>query len=88
MSVVFSIEYQPQCNNHLTTACNSQPLTWEDEKQKIEEFREKYIDSCIIETEIRDKPMLQWLSTLPLHHFGISEATLPVNVNKFQLEEM
>lgn len=53
-----------------------EPLTWEDEKQKIEEFREKFIDSCIIETEIRDKPMLQWLSTLPLHHFSTSETTV------------
>ncbi|XP_045110071.1 tRNA pseudouridine synthase A-like isoform X2 [Portunus trituberculatus] len=50
-----------------------EPLTWEDEKQKIEEFREDNIDSCIIETEIRDKSMLQWLSTLPLHHFSTSE---------------
>uniref|UniRef100_A0A0P4W3T8 Pseudouridylate synthase 1 homolog n=1 Tax=Scylla olivacea TaxID=85551 RepID=A0A0P4W3T8_SCYOL len=54
-----------------------EPLTWEDEKQKIEEFREENIDSCIIETEIRDKSMLQWLSTLPLHHFSTSEVTLP-----------
>ncbi|XP_050725239.1 pseudouridylate synthase 1 homolog [Eriocheir sinensis] len=54
-----------------------EPLTWEDERQKIEEFREKFIDSTIIETEIRDNPILHWLSTLSLHHFSSSENTLP-----------
>lgn len=51
-----------------------QPLIWEEASQKIQEFRELYIDSSIVKSEIKEKPMLKWLETLPLHNFNISDA--------------
>ncbi|KAK4324912.1 hypothetical protein Pmani_004473 [Petrolisthes manimaculis] len=53
-----------------------EPLVWDEVKDKIQEFREVYIDSSIIQTEISEQPMLKWLATLPLHNFsGSSEAS-------------
>ncbi|XP_042222989.1 tRNA pseudouridine synthase A-like isoform X2 [Homarus americanus] len=60
-----------------------EPLNWDEAAQKIQEFRELYIDSSIVKTEIKEKPMLKWLATLPLHNFNISEAS---NGNDDQLE--
>lgn len=55
----------------------TQPLVWDEVKEKIQEFREQYIDSSIIQTEISEQPMLKWLATLPLHNFsGSLEAAL------------
>ncbi|XP_071549398.1 pseudouridylate synthase 1 homolog [Panulirus ornatus] len=51
-----------------------EPLNWDEASQRIEKFREVYIDSSIVKSEIKEKPMLKWLETLPLHNFNISDA--------------
>ncbi|XP_068228954.1 pseudouridylate synthase 1 homolog isoform X1 [Palaemon carinicauda] len=48
-------------------------LSWDEASKKIEEFREKYINSTIISTEIQEKSMLKWLETLPLHTYDVRE---------------
>lgn len=44
-------------------------MTWEQQEQEIKEFIEKYIFSNIYETEFKERPMLSWLETLPLHSY-------------------
>lgn len=45
-------------------------LLWEEEKEKVDEFAEKYIFPTIIDTEINEKAMLTWLETkLSKHTF-------------------
>lgn len=44
-------------------------LLWEEEREKVEEFAEKYIFPTIIDTEINEKPMLAWLEKISRHKF-------------------
>lgn len=48
-------------------------LVWNDVGNDIQKFREKYIDSTIIETEIKENPMIKWLETLPMHSFTVRD---------------
>lgn len=43
-------------------------LLWEEEKEKVDEFAEKYIFPTIIDTEINEKAMLTWLETKLSRH--------------------
>jgi tRNA pseudouridine38-40 synthase len=50
------------------------PLTWEHVQDKIDQFKEEYIFSNIIEREKRTRSMFNWLSQLQTtHHFGIQK---------------
>lgn len=42
--------------------------------EEIEEFREKMIISSIIDTELKERSMLNWLSTLYTHSFEMHES--------------
>lgn len=44
-------------------------LLWEEEKETVTDFAEKYIFPTIIDTEISEKPMLTWLEKLSRHAF-------------------
>lgn len=44
-------------------------LKWDEYETKIKEFRDKFINSIIKETELKEQPMIQWLKTLPLHSY-------------------
>lgn len=48
-------------------------LNWEKAVKKIQDFREEFIDSTIINTEIQEKSMLNWLATLPLHTYDVRD---------------
>ena len=45
------------------------PLTWEKQQAEINDFIEKYIYANIYETELKERSMLSWLETLPLHSY-------------------
>ncbi|KAB7498092.1 tRNA pseudouridine synthase A, mitochondrial [Armadillidium nasatum] len=45
-------------------------LNWDSEEEKIQAFREKFINSVIVETEVKEKSMLNWLETLNNHTFN------------------
>lgn len=45
------------------------PLTWENQETEIQEFIEKKIFANIYRTECEQKPLLDWLETLPLHSY-------------------
>ncbi|XP_047494143.1 tRNA pseudouridine synthase A-like isoform X1 [Penaeus chinensis] len=49
------------------------PLDWSEVLEKIQEFREKFIDSTIVATEIEEQSMLKWLATLPFHTYDVRE---------------
>lgn len=44
-------------------------LIFDEYKQKIEEFAEKYIISSIVETEIKEKCILDWVDYLHKHTY-------------------
>jgi len=48
-------------------------LMWSDISNDLQKFREKYINSTIIETEIKDNPMIKWLETLTMHSFTVRD---------------
>ncbi|ROT65078.1 putative tRNA pseudouridine synthase A, mitochondrial isoform X2 [Penaeus vannamei] len=49
------------------------PLDWSEVSEKIQAFREKFIDSTIVATEIEEQSMLKWLATLPFHTYDVRE---------------
>lgn len=53
-----------------------QILEWNEEKKDIAEFKEMHIYPTIVETEDREKSMVSWMNTLPIHDF---EATASGN---------
>lgn len=44
-------------------------LVWEDFEAAIKEFREKFIQPTIVDSELSDEPMQAWLPTLELHTY-------------------
>lgn len=44
-------------------------LVWDEFEPSIQDFRTKFIQPKIIESELADRPMLTWLSTLELHSY-------------------
>ncbi|XP_053969623.1 pseudouridylate synthase 1 homolog isoform X2 [Anastrepha ludens] len=46
-----------------------EPLTWVKQEDEIKEFIERYIYANIYETEYKERSMLEWLETLPLHSY-------------------
>lgn len=56
-------------NNRYGDDGTHQQLLWDDEEPAIKEFRDKFIHPIITETEIQQKPMVKWLSTLPFHTY-------------------
>lgn len=44
-------------------------LVWDEFESSIQEFREKFIQPKIVESELADRPMLTWLTTLELHSY-------------------
>lgn len=46
-------------------------LTWEECDEAVQEFREKFIHSNIVRTEIEEEPMLQWLEVLLMHSYEV-----------------
>ncbi|MGH0169164.1 UNVERIFIED_CONTAM: hypothetical protein FKN15_056001 [Acipenser sinensis] len=53
-----------------------EPLDWVEEEDRIAAFKEEHIYPTIIQTEIEEKSMVNWLGTLPIHDF---EATASGN---------
>lgn len=53
-------------------------LSWEDCKEKQDEFKRKHIYPNIIIREKYNKSMMHWLSTLPLHTYDVIEAHNPM----------
>lgn len=47
-------------------------LTWSECDEVVRQFREKYIHSYIVRTEVEDESMLQWLEMLPSHRWEVS----------------
>lgn len=45
-------------------------IEWQDENEAIQNFKEKYIYPVVVETELKEKSMLNWLKTLSLHSYG------------------
>jgi len=59
-------------------------LDWEDQSEEVEKFKEEFIYSDIVKTEVEKKSMLQWVrDVLPMHTF------MPLNLQKHreQLEQ-
>ena len=48
-------------------------LLFEEEDEAVEEFFRKHIMSTIIETELRDKPMRDWIERLKNHSYDMPE---------------
>lgn len=46
------------------------PVEWESENDAIEEFKNQQIYPVVVETEIEEKSMFNWLKTLALHSYG------------------
>lgn len=48
-------------------------LVFDEYRDQIEEFAEKHIISTIVETEIKEKPMLEWVHHLNRHTYEVRE---------------
>ncbi|CAD6996233.1 unnamed protein product [Ceratitis capitata] len=46
-----------------------EPLTWSKQETEVKEFIDRYIYANIYETETRERSMMEWLETLPLHSY-------------------
>ena len=46
------------------------PIEWEAQNEAIDEFKDKYIYPVVVEAEIKERSMFNWLDTLSLHTYG------------------
>lgn len=56
-----------------------EPIEWEGKNEAIEKFKNEYIYPVVVETEIKEKSMFSWLSTLTLHTYS-SDGKIPYSV--------
>ncbi|XP_029442630.1 tRNA pseudouridine synthase A isoform X2 [Rhinatrema bivittatum] len=54
-------------------------LEWGAEEQKITAFKEQHIYPTIIKTEVEEKSLQSWLSTLPIHDFEASASEVQLH---------
>lgn len=54
-----------------------EPLIWDNVADKIEAFCQEKIYTEVTRTEIEEKSMFQWLSTVPFHTYDIREEDVP-----------
>lgn len=47
-----------------------EPLEWSKQANQIDEFKNKQIYPVIVETELNERSMFKWLTTLSLHSYG------------------
>lgn len=59
-------EYQKLTSNRKSI---TEKLTWEECDENVEEFHEKFIKSNIVQTEIQNEEMLQWVEVLLNHQY-------------------
>lgn len=50
------------------------PLEWEQEQQAAQAFKDAHIYPSIVETELREKSMVSWMATLPVHDFQATQS--------------
>lgn len=50
------------------------PLEWEQQQQATQAFKEAHIYPSIVETELREQSMINWMATLPVHDFQATHA--------------
>lgn len=48
-------------------------LEWVEEEEMVNAFKEKYIYPTIVNTEIKEKSMMEWLTCLLIHRYDIPE---------------
>lgn len=53
-------------------------LTWDAEETVIQKFVDEYIFPNIVKEEYREKSMVSWLETLPMHSYDVRTADKPV----------
>lgn len=64
----------------------SQPLKWDKAEESIQKFREEYIITSIVNTEIQEKSMLKWLPVLHIHDYEMYSVS-PEIIDKDLLKE-
>lgn len=74
-------------NNRYGDDGTHEQLLWDDEEPSIKEFRDKFIHPAITETEIKQKPMVKWLSTLPFHTYDERPADVALRAIDEAIEE-
>lgn len=54
-----------------------EPIEWEAQNEAIDKFKNEFIYPAIVETELKEKSMLNWLQTLTIHSYGDIRARQP-----------
>jgi len=47
-----------------------EPIEWQAQNKLIELFKEEHIYPVVVQTEIKEKSLLNWMKTLALHTYG------------------
>lgn len=70
--VLDRIHYEKYDNRYGSDGVH-ESLDFAQEQEEIEKFFQKYILSAIIETEIKEKSMLDWIQTLNRHSYAVRD---------------
>lgn len=62
-------------------------LTWDDVKAEVDEFKKNYIYPNIVNTEVKDFPMVEWLTTLDFFTFKELERGRKEDVSESKTED-
>ena len=46
------------------------PLSWEKVEDEVEKFKQDFVFSDIVQTEISSRSMFEWMAVLPMHKFA------------------
>lgn len=65
-----------------------EPLTFDAEEEVVEEFFRKHIMSTIIDTELKETPMLRYIGRLREHQYEMTDMIEDKNLSKNQNDEI
>lgn len=63
-----------------------EPLIWAKQEAEIKEFVERYIYANIYEIEYKERSMMEWLETLPLHSYDTRHDDVQTTPNNDESE--
>ncbi|XP_067862282.1 tRNA pseudouridine synthase A isoform X2 [Heptranchias perlo] len=81
LGLVLDTVHFEKYNNRFGNDGVHEALEWTDIEDQIMAFKEDHIYPTIIKTEIEERSMANWLSTLPIHDFSATASGVQLNEN-------
>lgn len=87
LGLVLDQVHYDRYNTRYGTDGMHETLDWINEEQQVQKFFDEHIFPTIVNTEMNEKSMVNWLETLPMHSFDVRVESTVDGVRETAVEE-